>query len=113
MFDMSDLFAEVYQKTDSGMYLVKVHYPAIGRYETGWTARASDRYPEKGLWVQPPAIRTGRGYRKVIEFRNDSQQLELIRDAVLRAVDLWNREQDTVIEDIPDEPISLDDIPDF
>lgn len=103
--------ADVYRKTDGGMYLAKVSFPKLGMYIAGWTVRSSPNYPEKGLWVQPPAVKQGFKYKPVIEFSGNSELFDLIRDEILRAVDAWNSEQDIVVEDIPEGEVTLDDIP--
>lgn len=112
-FDASDLHVDVYRKTGNGMYLIKLSFPTMGLYWSGWTVRSSSR-SRSGLWVQSPAHQQpNKTWKKDAEFSNDSPFLDFIEDEVMRAIDVWNSEQDTVIEDIPDEPISLDDIPDF
>lgn len=99
-FDFSDLSANVYKQTDKGIYLVKVSCPTVGMYMSDWTVRQSPKYPERGLWVQPPARFTGRGWKKTVEFSGDSALFELIKDEILRAVDRFVRDKDVVV-DVP------------
>jgi hypothetical protein len=89
--DVSDLYAEVYAKNEKGVMYVKVHFPSAGMYWNSITVRQSAKYPDKGLWVQMPAIFFGK-WKQVIEFRNDSPLRDLIHDAVLRAVDQYQHE---------------------
>src|SRR3990167_5675771 len=89
--DISDLYAEVYAKNEKGVMYVKVHFPAAGMYWNSITVRQSAKYPDKGLWVQMPAIFFGK-WKQVIEVRNDRPLRDLIPDAVLRAVDQYLRE---------------------
>ena len=106
--DISDMSAEVYTQNAKGVYYVKVGFPKIGLWINSWTVRRSDKYPEKGLWVQPPSFFMGR-WIKVLEFRNDSELFDLISDEILRAVDIYNREKNVPV----DSDISLEDINDI
>src|SRR5665213_1837832 len=91
--DTSKIFADVYHQNDKGVYYAKVSFPDLGLYINSWTIRQSDKYPEKGLWVQPPSFYMGKRWIKVLEFRNDSELFDLIREEILRAVDRWEHEK--------------------
>jgi hypothetical protein len=98
-FDISDMTAEVYRKTDKGVYLVKVSFPSMGMFISSWTVRQSTQYPENGPWVQAPSIKAGR-WIKIIEFKNDCELYDLIRDEILRAVDKWERDKAIPFDDV-------------
>lgn len=90
--DLGDIEAAVHHQTSKGVYIVKVGFPKLGMWMNGWTVETSPKYPERGLWVQPPRIRTAKGYMHILEFRKDSF-FDFIRDEILRAVDRWNAEK--------------------
>lgn len=100
-FDMSDMSANVYHQNDKGVYYVKVNFPKLGLYINSWTVRTSTRNPGGELWVQPPAMFLGRRWIKVLEFRNDSQLLDLVKDEILRAVDQYEREKEVPDDELP------------
>lgn len=97
--DDSQIEAEVYHKTASGIYLVKVFLPGTGMYINSITVQTSLRYPEAGLWVQMPRCNWGKKVIHHIEFKGDSKLKELMEDAILRAVDLYQHEEN-IVEDI-------------
>jgi len=97
--DLRNIRAEVYHESAKGVLYVKVYFPSADMWINSWTVRKSDRTPDE-LWVQPPTFNIGRRWLKVIEFKNDSQVFDLIRDEILRAVDRWSREKAVPLDGI-------------
>lgn len=90
---IDEITATVHHETDKGVLIVKVGFPKIGMWQNGWTVKRSPSFPEKGLWVQPPATRVGARWMKVIEFDTKGELYGLILDEIYRAVDRWNAEK--------------------
>ncbi len=90
---IDEITAKVHHETSKGVLIVKVGFPKIGMWQNGWTVRKSPSYPEKGLWVQPPATKVGARWMKVIEFDTKGELHGLIVDEIHRAVDFWNAEK--------------------
>lgn len=90
---IDEVTATVHHETDKGVLIVKVGFPKIGMWQNGWTVRRSPSFPEKGLWVQPPATKVGPRWMKVIEFDTKGELYGLILDEIFRAVDRWNAEK--------------------
>lgn len=112
--DDSLIFAEVYHEIPvQEMYLVKVGFPDIGFYIGSMTVRPSPRYPEKGLWVQPPKYQTNGKWISPLEFTKESPLWRLIESAARLAVDqyLLKNTRDALPndEDIKDLEKKLDD----
>jgi hypothetical protein len=86
--DESQITAKVYKELN-GMYLVNVGFPDIGFYIGSITVRPSPKYPERGLWVQPPKYqpKPGGKYVSPLEFPKDSAFWPIIEAAARRAVD--------------------------
>lgn len=94
-------------------YRVKVSVLDLGVYINGVMVFPPDEVSDQ--WeVMSPSRLAGRGkYVRIIEFNKKMPLWECIYDACVEAVKLEraNEAKDIVINDIPDGPISLDDIP--
>lgn len=88
--DEKEIQAQVYAKTEKGVYYAKVSFPSLKLYINSITARKSTKFPDGELWIQMPAFKVGNRWIKPLEFSNDSQLQIIIKDAVLRAVDEYN-----------------------
>lgn len=103
--------ANVYtHKEDKNIYFAKIHLPQIGLYINSFTARPSPKFPERGLWVQPP--KSIPGFKPYVETSNSNPNWLAIQALVVAAVEKY-QQRDVVVEDIPEGPIDLDDVPDF
>lgn len=119
-----NISAEVHKPIGAG-YRVKVFMHDLGMYINGMMVFPPD--DEHDWSVYPPAQRAGRGkYAYLVEFNKKMPLWDEVHEACLYAVKLAKRDEvddglytaitepikrDEVIEDIPDEPINLDDIP--
>lgn len=90
---IDEITATVHHETDKGVFIVKVGFPKIGMWQNGWTVKRSPNHPEKGLWVQPPSMKAGLRWIKVVEFDTKGELYGLIQDEIHRAVDRWNAEK--------------------
>jgi hypothetical protein len=94
-------------------YRVKISILDIGVYINGMMVYPPNTDRDSYL-VLTPAQRAGRGkYAHIVEFNKKLPLWGEVADACIDAVKLYasDSQQDTVITDIPDEPINLDDIP--
>lgn len=88
-----DVKAEVYH-TSNGISYAKVHL--CGMAIVGIQVKKSVKYPERGLWVQMPAFKSGNDWRKYVEFDKDAEIREWIEDACRQAAAL---KQPTELDD--------------
>ena len=117
---MVDVKAEVY--TSSGQFLyVKVTLDG-GMYISGIKVKESTKFPGE-IWTQMPTYKAGNKWKRYIEIAGTcklGQEIYQAIEAVCRprlfddnaeeSRDV-SRQRDTVITDIDDRPINLDDIP--
>lgn len=109
--------ADVYHSDpENDRYFVRISFPDVGMYINSFSVMPS-KFEGKPYWVQPPKFRKGKGWGETVEFNKSSYLWSLIEQKALQAMDDFKNQKpatkikDTVIEDIPDEPINLDDIP--
>lgn len=104
----SKIHGQVYKQNDKGVMYVKVHIPDLDLYINSITVRPSIKYADKGeLWVQVPKFAIYGKWIAPLEFTNSSIFWQLIKDEVLRAVDVYRYESN-----IPDDRlVDLEDAP--
>ena len=93
-------------------YRVKVWDKELGLYINGMMVYPPNaKYPEWG--VVPPSRLAGRGrYAYIVEFDKKQQFWMEIYDKCVEVAQIeYLNNQDAVVTEISDEPISLDDIP--
>ncbi len=98
-------------------YRLKVSATSIGMYVDGFRALRSAKN-HSGYWIQSPAQKVNGKWIHTPEFSTKTDFWAQLEQSCLNAIndyetDVPYRGKDTVITDIPDEPINLDDIPDF
>lgn len=118
---MIDISAEIYTTSNQFLY-VKLCLDN-GVYISGIKVSASIKYPNQ-VWIQMPAYRAGKGWKRYIEIAGDCKlgkeiyrvieeltKPRLFGDkAELNSVDTGHK--DVIITDIDESsPINLDDIP--
>jgi hypothetical protein len=120
---MYDIEVDFYTKVD------QFHFAKVcidGLYISGIKVSKSMRSPNQ-LWIQMPAYKKGKQWKRYIEAANDSPLAQKIYSAIEEkakplimeeSVDIQhsdtlmpNRKADVVLDDISDEPIDLNDIP--
>lgn len=109
--------AEVHKAVGEG-FRVKALINGIGQYINGMMVYPPN--PKHEDWVvYTPTV----GKSRIVEFRGEAPIWKQIRDACIVAVKAYGNEdalqqksyhpKDVVIDDIPDDPIDLSEIPDF
>jgi hypothetical protein len=73
-----------YSSNDGGFHYVKFFFPTLGLYIDSFSVQKSPKHPEKGLWVQPPAIPNNGRFIKPMEFLKDSSALWTVLEAKAR-----------------------------
>lgn len=116
MIDDYGIEVEVRGEITDG-YRLKVSVTSIGMYVDGFRAVKSDKN-RTGYWVQSPAQKVNGKWIHTPEFSTKTDFWAQLDQSCLDAItdyetDVPSRGKDTVITDISDEPINLDDIPDF
>lgn len=83
----SVVYSTTKDKSGKDIYYVKVSFADIGLYVTSITVRHSSKYPEKGLWVQPPKYPYKGQWKQHLEFSGGSSFWKLLEEAALKAVE--------------------------
>lgn len=99
-------------------HFVKVTFLGAGMYINSFAVMPS-KFENQPLWVQPPKHRQRNGYVPTVDFDKSYPLWQIVetksREAVTRCSNCSDKPnsagKDTVIEEIPEEPITLDDIP--
>lgn len=103
--DEDSIEAKVYYSSaDGGFHYVKFFFPTLGLYIDSFSVRESPKHPDKGLWVQPPAIPNNGKFVKPMEFLKGSPLWPILEAKARAAVD----EKDTLFptdEDLKPENI--------
>lgn len=112
MHKLHNIEAQVHKPLEKG-YRVKVSILDLGIYINGCVV-----FPPNGEhtnWaVYPPKQQVFGNYIPIVEFNKKLTLWQEIFDTCVDEVKLYLSEsKDVVIRDIPDGPITLDDIPDF
>lgn len=112
VIDTAEITAKVYWSDASNTtHFVKVNIPSLGMYITSIKVSPSVKYDEPMIGMPGKKGAYGRWSKHVELVPSPSQFKDIVEDAVRRAVDAHVTGADVVVEDIDDEPISLDDIP--
>ena len=99
--------AEVISSITNG-YRLKVSVLDLGMFTYGWTARHSERSKD-GWWVQPPAVRYGKGWKPTIEFDKSKSLWLEIKSACIDAVQNYHAPEKVIEisdEELTDEAIT-------
>jgi len=109
MAKIFNIDASVHKELASG-YRVKVSVVDLGMYINGMVVfQPNDDH--KDWSVMTPAMRSGRGnWTHVVEFNKNNALWEEIYLACVQAAKQYVSEQDVVLLDISDEPMSFDNI---
>lgn len=115
--DQSAITADVYYSDpEKERFYVRIAFPDSGMYINSFSVMPSKFEGEK-YWVQPPKFRKKGGWGEYVEFNKSSYLWSVIEQKARNAVEEFKKVQpesstkDTIVEDIPDGPITLDDIP--
>lgn len=109
--------AEVYFcDPEKDRFFVKINFHGVGMWINSFSVTPS-KYEAMEWWVQPPAHRQSKGWVPTVDFAKGYPIWKIIEEKSIQAVEkvkangytLSNK--DVVIEDIPDGPVNLDDIP--
>ncbi len=93
-------------------YRVKILLLDLGCYING--ARVFPPKDDHDWTLYPPQQKVGSKYIDVVEFDHNTSLWEEMYKTSIDAVKQYIADsKDVVIEDIPDRPLTLDDIPDF
>ena len=112
VIDTSEITAKVYWSDASNTtHFVKVDIPSLGLHITSIKISPSVKFDEPMISMPGKKGAYGRWSKHVELVPSPSQFKDIVIDAVNRAVDAHLTNADVVIEDIPDEPITLEDIP--
>jgi hypothetical protein len=105
--------AQIHKQLEKG-FRVKVLLLDLGVYINGFRVLPPNEEHDKWT-VYPPSQHVGFGnYITVVEFDKKHMLWIEIYEACVEAVQIYmSQGKDVVITDIPDGPITLDDIPDF
>ena len=82
--EYDDITASVYTVTKGGVYWVTLKWGNTGMFTHSFTVRTSPKFPEKGLWVQPPKFQPK--WESHFEFAGDSDLWLHIQDLCREAV---------------------------
>jgi hypothetical protein len=102
--------AQVHMPLEKG-YRVKISILDLGLYING--ARVLPPNADHDWTVYPPQQKVGFKYIDVIEFDHNQILWQEIFEACVDAVKLYISDNKDEVVDVPDRPITLDDIPDF
>lgn len=115
--DPTAITAEVYFcDPEKERFFVKVSFEGTGMWINSFSVTTS-KYEGMEWWVQPPAHRQGGGFVPTVDFAKGFPLWKIIQDKAIEAVEKCKSngyslsKKDKVIEEIPDGPITLDDIP--
>lgn len=104
-----------YYDSAKDRYFIKVTFLGTGMYINSFSVQPS-KFEGQPLWVQPPKHRQRGGYAPTVDFDKSYPLWKIVEEKAIEATKTYqalNRNsgwKDTVVEDIPDEPINLDDI---
>jgi hypothetical protein len=96
-------------------FFIKISFLGTGMYINSFSVQPS-KYEDKPIWVQPPKHRQGSGWTPTVDFVKSYPLWRIIEQKAIEATKHYKAEEkrvskkDTVIRDIPDGPINLDDI---
>ena len=117
---LQEIEADVYYgDADKDRYYVKITFVGTGMYINSFSVQPS-KYENQPYWVQPPKhLQRGKGWTPTVDFDKSYPIWNVIEHKALEAVKRYKQEatqdfaasKDDVIVDIPDGPITLDDIP--
>ena len=100
MLSENDITAVVYKFEEAKKkYWVKITLGDTGLYITSFTVQQSPKYPEKGLWVQPPLYKVGKRWISPVEHSRDSALWKLLERLCIEAVDAYNAEAESQCAD--------------
>jgi hypothetical protein len=115
--DPSAITAEVYFcDSEKERFFVKVGFEGTGMWINSFSVTTS-KYEDVEWWVQAPAHRQNGGFVPTVDFAKGFPLWKIIQDKAIEAVEKCKSngyslsKKDTVVEEIPDGPITLDDIP--
>lgn len=114
---MTNLYAvdaHVHMRLQNGTYRVKADIPMLGFFIDGIKVFPPNESKGKPNWaVYPPSYEKNGEYKPVIEFKKDESLWKEIVTACIGAVTLDQESdaQDTVLDDIPDGPVDMSEIP--
>lgn len=97
-------------------YYVKITFVGIGIYVNSFSVMPS-KFENQHYWVQPPKhLQKGKGWTPTVDFDKSYPIWEEIERKAIEAVELYKAQdssptKDVVIENIPEGPITLDNIP--
>ena len=122
----ADCYMSSVTKAGNTVYMVKISFTEIGLYMSGITVQNSIKFPDKGLWVQPPHYSARGKWVWPIEYSRGSPFRELVESHALEAVSKYQetandieqprtKKNDTVLsgaelEEAMSKPITLDDV---
>ena len=114
---LQEIEADVYfGDLEKDRYYVKITFVGMGIFVNSFSFMPS-KFENQPYWVQPPKhLQKGKGWTPTVDFDKSYPLWEEIERNATEAVELYKRQdslpvKDVVIEDIPDGPITLDDIP--
>lgn len=115
--EKDDIEAFIYHcDAEKDRYYARITFLGIGLFLNSFSVMPS-RYEGQEYWVQPPKQKTGVAWKTIAEFDRSYPLWDIIEQKILEAVKHYKsdmplpRIKDVVVEDIPDDPITLDDIP--
>jgi hypothetical protein len=118
--DPNEIDAEVYHHDkERNRFYIKVSFTSLGMYINSFVLQPS-KYEDQPAWLQPPKHRQGFKWVGTVDFEKSSELWQVIEQKAREAaldyeqnppMPLPTKKLDVVIEEIPDGPITLDDIP--